>query len=70
MFYQLTGRLPHKGLEFKEENFIVHFYDTFAAASIKLLGKAVRSCRTTAGSRIYFLFWTEPLSYIMRLPVA
>ena len=45
VFYQLTGRLPHKGLEFKEEDFIVHFYDTFVAASIKLLGKAVR-CRT------------------------
>ena len=44
VFYQLTGRLPHKGLEFKEEDFIVHFYDTFMAASIKLLGKTVR-CR-------------------------
>ena len=45
VFYQLTGRLPHKELEFKEEDFIVHFYDTFMAASIKLLGKMVR-CRT------------------------
>ena len=45
VFYQLTGRLPHKGLQFKEEDFIVHFYDTFVAASIKLSGKAVR-CRT------------------------
>ena len=45
VFYQLTGRLPHKGLEFKEEDFIIHFYDTFVAVSIKLLGKAV-GCRT------------------------
>ena len=45
VFYQLTGRLPHEEIEFKEENFIIHFYDTFMAASIKLLGKTVR-CRT------------------------
>ena len=45
VFYQLTGRLPHKGLEIKEEDFIIHFYDTFMAVSIKLLGKMVR-CRT------------------------
>ena len=42
MFYQLTGRLPHKGIEFKEEDFIIHFYHTFVAANIKLLGKRVR----------------------------
>ena len=34
VFYQLTVRLPHKGLEFKEEDFIIHFYDTFMAVSI------------------------------------
>ena len=45
VFYQLTGRLPHEELEFKEEDFIVHFYNAFMAASIKLLGKPVR-CRT------------------------
>ena len=45
VFYQLTGRLPHKGIEFKEEDFIIHFYDTFVAASKKVLGKMVR-CRT------------------------
>ena len=44
VFYQLTGRLPHEELEFKEEDFIIHFYDTFVAVSIKLLGKMVR-CR-------------------------
>ena len=45
VFYQLTGRLPHEGLEFKEEDFIIHFYNTFMAASTKLLGKMIR-CRT------------------------
>ena len=42
VFYQLTGRLPHEGIEFKEEDFIIHFYDTFVAVSIKLLGKTGR----------------------------
>ena len=41
VFYQLTGRLPHKGLEFKDEDFIIHFYHTFMVASVKLLGKMV-----------------------------
>ena len=45
VFYQLTGRLPHEGIEFKEEDLIIHFYHTFVVASIKLLGKMVR-CRT------------------------
>ena len=44
VFYQLTGGLPHEELEFKEEDFIIHFYDTFMAAGIKLSGKTVR-CR-------------------------
>ena len=42
VFYQLTGRLPHEGIEFKEEDFIIHFYHTFVAVSIMLLGKTVR----------------------------
>ena len=45
VFYQLTGRLLHEGIEYNDERFIIHFYDTFMAASIKLLGKTVR-CRT------------------------
>ena len=45
VFYQLTGRLPHEGLEFKDEDFIIHFYNTFVAAGIELLRKIVR-CRT------------------------
>ena len=44
MFYQLTGRLPHKELEHDDERIIIHLYNTFMAASIKLLGKTVR-CR-------------------------
>ena len=51
VFYQLTGRLPHEELEFKEEALIIHFYNTFMAASIKLLGKTVR-CRINV---LYYL---------------
>ena len=51
VFYQLTGRLPHEGLEFKDEDFIIHFYNTFVAASIKLSGKPVR-CRP---NRLYHI---------------
>ena len=43
--YQLTGRLPHEELEYEDERIITHLYDTFMAASIKLLGNPVR-CRT------------------------
>ena len=50
-FYQLTGRLPHEELEFKEEDFIIYFYDTFMVTSIKLLGKTVR-CRANV---LYYL---------------
>ena len=45
VFYQLTRRLPHEDLDYDDERFLIHFYDTFMAASIKLLGKTVR-CRT------------------------
>ena len=45
VFYQLTGRLPHEGIEYDDERITTHLYDTFVAASIKLLGKTVR-CRT------------------------
>ena len=34
VFYQLTGRLPHEELEFKDEDFIIHFYGTFMAARV------------------------------------
>ena len=42
VFYQLTRRLPHEELEYDDERFLIHFYDTFMVASIKLLGKHVR----------------------------
>ena len=59
VFYQLTRRLPHEGLEFKDEDFIIHFYDTFVAASVKLLGKTVR-CRTNALYHILKKIGKEP----------
>ena len=59
VFYQLTGRVPHEGLEFKDEDFIIHFYDTFVAASIKLLGKMVR-CRTNVLYHVLKRIGKEP----------
>ena len=59
LFYQLTGRLPHQGLEFKDEDFIIHFYNTFVAVSIKLLGKIVR-CRTNVLYHILKKIGKEP----------
>ena len=45
VFYQLTRRLPHEGLDYHDERFLIHFYSAFCNESIKLLGKMVR-CRT------------------------
>ena len=42
VFYQLTRRLPPEGLDYDDERFLIHFYDTFCNESIKLLGKMVR----------------------------
>ena len=39
VFYQLTGRLPHEGLEFKDEDFIIHFLRYFRGSEHKLLEK-------------------------------
>ena len=44
VFYQLTRRLPHEGLDYDDKRFLIHFYDTFYNESIKLLGHTVR-CR-------------------------
>ena len=33
VFYQLTGRLPHEGIEFKEEDFIIHFYHSYSVGN-------------------------------------
>ena len=45
VFYQLTRRLLHEGLDYNDERLLIHFYNTFCNESIKLLGKMVR-CRT------------------------
>ena len=45
VFYRLTRRLPDEGLDYDNERFLIHFYDTFCNESIKLLGKMVR-CRS------------------------
>ena len=45
VFYQLTRRLPHEGLDYNDERLLIHFYVSFCHESIKLLGKMVR-CRT------------------------
>ena len=59
---QLTGRLPHEGIEYNDERFIIiHFYDTFVAASIKLLGKTVR-CRTNVLYHLLKKIGKEPNS--------
>ena len=42
VFYQLTRRLPHEGLDYDDERFLIYFYDTFCNESIKLLGCTVR----------------------------
>ena len=42
VFYQLTRRLPHEGLDYDDERFLIHFYNTFCSESIKLLGRTVR----------------------------
>ena len=57
VFCQLTGRLHHEGLEFKD--FIIHFYNTFVAASIKLSGKTVR-CRANVLYHILKKIGKEP----------
>ena len=45
VFYRLTRRLPHEGLDYDDERFLIHFYDSFWNESIKLSGEMVR-CRT------------------------
>ena len=42
VFYQLTRRLPNEDLNYDDERLLIHFYDTFMVASVKLLGKHVR----------------------------
>ena len=63
VFYQLTGRMPHEGIEFKEEDFIIHFYHTFVKASMKSLGKMVR-CRTNVLYHLLKKIGKEPSAYM------
>ena len=61
VFYQLTARLPHKGLGYDGyyEDLLIHFYDTFCNESIKLLEKIVR-CRTNVLYHILKKIEKEP----------
>ena len=51
VFYQLTRRFSHEGLDYDDERFLIHFCDTFCNESIKFLGKMVR-CRANV---LYYL---------------
>ena len=42
VFYRLTKRLLHEDLNYDDERLLIHFYDTFMVASIKLFRKHVR----------------------------
>ena len=59
VLYQLTRRLPHKGLNYDDERLLIHFYDTFCNESIKLLGKMVR-CRTNVLYQLLKKIGKEP----------
>ena len=65
VFFQLTRRLPHEELEYDDERFLIHFYDTFYNESIKLLGK-------TVGYRVNILYHLlakigkEPNAYLFQ----
>ena len=39
VFYQLTRRLPHEGLDSDDERFLIHFYDTFCNEKYKAIRK-------------------------------
>ena len=59
VFCQLTGRLPHKDLNYDDERILMHFYDTFYNESTKLLGKMVR-CRTNVLCHLLDKIGKEP----------
>ena len=61
VFYRLTRRLPHEGLDYVDEGFLIHFYYTFCNESIKLLGKKVR-CRTNVLYHLLDKIGKEPNS--------
>ena len=71
VFYQLTRRLPHEGLDYDDERFLIHFYDTFCNESMKLLGITVR-CRTNVLYHLLDKIGKEPnadLFQLMKGPV-
>ena len=59
VFYQLTRRLPHKGLDYDDERLSIHFYDTFYNESITLLGCMVR-CRVSVLYHLLAKIGKEP----------
>ena len=59
VFYQLTRRLPHEGLNYDDERLLIHFYDTFYNKSIKLLGRTVR-CRVNVLYHLLAKIGKEP----------
>ena len=59
VLYQLTRRLPHKGLDYDDERLVIHFYDTFYNESIKLLGCTV-SCRVNVIYHLLAKIGKEP----------
>ena len=66
VFHQLTGRLPHEDLNYDDEKFLIHFYDTFCNESIKLLGKHVR-CRTNVLYHLLAKVGKEPNADLFEL---
>ena len=58
VFYQLTRRLPHEGLDYDDERLLIHFYDTFCNESIKL-GHTVR-CRVNVLYHLLAKIGKEP----------
>ena len=59
VFYQLNRRLPHEGLDYDDERFSIHFYDTFCNESMKLLGRTVR-CRVNVLYHLLTKIGKEP----------
>ena len=60
LFYQLTRRLPHEDdLNYDDERFLIHFYDTFYNKSIKVLGCTVR-CRVNVLYHLLVKIGKEP----------
>ena len=66
VFYQLTRRLPHKGLDYDDERFLIHFSDTFYNESIKLLGHTVR-CRVNVLYHLMAKIGKEPNTDLFQL---